>query len=204
MSTNRRIAQVTQATSKTTEVNTARCYDGIIETVSLTDAADASFVFTVNNSVIQNVSTVLLTTEYPALNGFSTRTVTLTGTSGTANITVGGTNYLATFTSNLNTSATNFVTTHSSALATRGITVTANSGVLTFSALTASFPTIARTNVSGDLSGTIGSVTATASTGVPNAQVESYAKGYFKVRVTNIGTAAFNGPVKLHYKITHN
>lgn len=204
MSTNRRIAEIQQVTSKTTEVNTARCYDGIIKTVSLTDAADASFVFQVNNSVIQNVSTVILTTEYPTLNGFSTRTVTLTGTSGTANINVGGTNYLATFTSNLNTSATNFVTTHSSALATRGITVTANSGVLTFSALTASFPTITRANVSGDLSGTIGSVTATNSTGLPIANIESYAKGFFKVRVTNVGSASLNGPATIYYKITHN
>jgi hypothetical protein len=204
MSTNRRIAVIQQQTSKTTSCDAKRCYEGIITTVPLTDSAGTSFVFTVNNSIIQNVSTVLLTTEYPALNGYSTRAVTLTGTSGTANIVVGGTNYLATFTSNLTTSAANFVTSHGATLSALGITVTANSGVLTFSALTASFPTITAANVSGDLSATIASVSATASTGLPIATVESYAKGYFKVRVTNVSTSAFNGPVKLHYKITHN
>ena len=204
MSTNRRVAVLTQPTSVTTTVNAKRSYEGIIETFLPTTAADASFIFQVDNSVVQKVTQISLTTEYPSLTGNTSRAVTLTGTSGTANITVGGTNYLATFTSNLTTSANNFVTSHASALATRGITVTASSGVLTFVAATETFPTIARTNVSGDLSATIASASEISTTGLPIATVESYAKGYFKVRVTNAGTSSLNFPVKVHYQIVHN
>lgn len=198
-----RIRTVVQLTSKLTAV-TANAYDAIIETVALTDAADTEFQFVVNNSVIQNISAILISTEYPSLTGNSSRVVTLTGTSGTANITVGGVDYLATFTTNLTTSANNFVTSHSAALLALGITVTANSGALTFVAATATFPTIARTNVSGDLSATIASVTAGATTGSPIVDLVSYVRGAMTVRVRNYGTAALNTFVRFHFKITHN
>jgi len=198
-----RIRIVTQATSKTTAV-TCNAYDSIIQTVPLSDAADTEFQFVVNNSVIQNISAILISTEYPSLTGNSSRVVTLTGTSGTANITVGGVDYLATFTTNLTTSANNFVTSHSAALLALGITVTANSGALTFVAATETFPTIARTNVSGDLSATIASVTAGATTGSPIVDLVSYVRGAMTVRVRNYGTAALNNFVRFHFKITHN
>ena len=198
-----RIRIVTQATSKTTAV-TCNAYDSIIQTVPLTDAADTEFQFVVNNSVIQNISAILISTEYPSLTGNSSRVVTLTGTSGTANITVGGVNYLATFTTNLTTSANNFVTSHAAALLALGITVTANSGALTFVAATETFPTIARTNVSGDLSATIASVTAGATTGSPIVDLVSYVRGAMTVRVRNYGVSALNNWVRFHFKITHN
>ncbi len=198
-----RIRTVVQLTSKTTAV-TCNAYDSVIQTVPLTDAADTEFQFVVNNSVIQNISAILISTEYPSLTGNSSRVVTLTGTSGTANITVGGVDYLATFTTNLTTSANNFVTSHSAALLALGITVTANSGALTFVAATATFPTIARTNVSGDLSATIASVTAGATTGSPIVDLVSYVRGAMTVRVRNYGTAALNNFVRFHFKITHN
>jgi len=200
----RRICEVTQLTSKTTSVGTQRHYQGIITTVALTDSADASFVFTVNNSVVQNTTQINLTTEYPSLTGTSEREVTLTGTSGTANVVVGGVNYLATFTTNLTTSANNFVTSHGATLLALGITVTASSGVLTFVALTASFPTISVANVSGDLAGTLASVSAIETTGLPIATIESYTRGSFVVRVTNVGTSALNKFAKIHYSIVHN
>jgi hypothetical protein len=198
-----RIRTVVQLTSKTTAV-TCNAYDSVIQTVPLTDAADTEFQFVVNNSVIQNISAILISTEYPSLTGNSSRVVTLTGTSGTANITVGGVDYLATFTTDLTTSANNFVTSHSAALLALGITVTANSGALTFVAATATFPTIARTNVSGDLSATIASVTAGATTGSPIVDLVSYVRGAMTVRVRNYGTAALNNFVRFHFKITHN
>lgn len=198
-----RIRTVVQLTSKTTAV-TCNAYDSVIQTVPLTDAADTEFQFVVNNSVIQDISAILISTEYPSLTGNSSRVVTLTGTSGTANITVGGVDYLATFTTNLTTSANNFVTSHSVALLALGITVTANSGALTFVAATATFPTIARTNVSGDLSATIASVTAGATTGSPIVDLVSYVRGAMTVRVRNYGTAALNNFVRFHFKITHN
>lgn len=198
-----RIRTVIQTGSKTSAV-TCNAYDSVIQTVNLTDAADTEFQFVVNNSVIQNISAILISTEYPSLTGNSSRVVTLTGTSGTANITVGGVDYLATFTTNLTTSANNFVTSHSAALLALGITVTANSGALTFVAATETFPTIARTNVSGDLSATIASVTAGATTGSPIVDLVSYVRGAMTVRVRNYGTAALNTFVRFHFKITHN
>lgn len=198
-----RIRTVKQTGTKTTAVK-CNAYDSVIETVNLTDSTDTSFVFQINNSVVQKVSSILLSTEYNASTDYTTRTVTLTGTSGTANITVGGTNYLATFTTNLTTSANNFVTSHATALLARGIVVTANAGVLTFKALTSDFPTIARTNVSGDLSGTIASASVIATTGVPIATLESYERGLMKVRVTNVGSSALNSYARVHFKITHN
>jgi hypothetical protein len=77
---------------------------------------------------------------------------TLTGTSGTANINVNGTNYLATFGTDLSTTATAFVTTHAAAiLANHGVVVTkVSTSTLRFK--TASSLTI--TNATGNLSGT--------------------------------------------------
>jgi hypothetical protein len=198
-----RIRTITQTGTKTDSV-TANAYDAIIKTVPLTDSADTSFSFTVNNSYVQDVSTILVTPIYPLLNTFSTRAVTLTGTTGTANIAVNGTNYLATFTSSLTTSATNFVTSHGATLLALGITVTANSGVLTFSALTASFPTLTITNASGDLAGTIAAISATATTGNVHVNLVSSSRGQFVVRVTNIGTAALNCFAQFAFKLTHN
>ena len=84
--------------------------------------------------------------------------ITLTGTSGTANIAIKGVNYLATFNTTLAQTAANFVTTHAAALAKVGVTVTNITGAeLRF--LSAGLLT-APTNVSGDLAGTV----ATAAT----------------------------------------
>jgi hypothetical protein len=198
-----RIKTVIQQTSKTTAV-TCNAYDATIQTVSLTDAADTSFSFQVNNSYVQDISAILLSPQYPLTTGTTTRTVTLTGTSGTANITIAGVNYLATFTSNLTTSATNFVTSHAATLLALGYTVTSSGAVITVSALTTVFPTITDANVSGDLDGTIGTQTDTATTGLPAVSLVSYQRGSFIVRVSNIGTAAFNNAVSFTYKLTHN
>lgn len=198
-----RIRTVQQLTSKTTAVN-CNAYDSVIQTVALTDAADGSFVFTVNNTVVQDISAILLSAEYPSLTGNSSRAITLTGTSGTANVAVNGVNYLATFTSNLTTSATNFVTSHAATLLALGITVTANAGVLTFKATTAAFPTLTITSATGDLAGTIAAISAIVTTGNPIVNLVSYVRGAFTVRIQNVGTAALNNFVRFHFKITHN
>jgi len=204
MSTNRRIATIQQLTSKTTSCDARRCYEGIITTVPLTDSAGTSFVFTVNSSVAQRVTNVILTSEYPTLTGNTSRAVTLTGTSGTANIVVGGVNYLATFTTNLTTSAANFVTSHGATLLALGITVTANTGVLTFVADTDDFPTITAANVSGDLDATIAASSAISTTGLPHVSLESVNSDGFSVRVTNIASGAFNTSAKVHFRLCHN
>jgi len=90
----------------------------------------------------------------------STRTITLTGTGGTANINIDGTDYLATFATNLTTTANNFVTTHGANITTAtGGTVTASAGVITYTDATVGFPTITITNATTNLAGTLGTVT---------------------------------------------
>lgn len=90
-------------------------------------------------------------------------TVTLTGTNGTADITINGVDYLAVFATDLSTTGTNFVTTHATALATAGITVTKGTGnTLVFTANVAGTGfSIEITNVSGDLDGAIDNTTNT-------------------------------------------
>jgi len=77
---------------------------------------------------------------------------TLTGSSGTANITINGTAYLATFSSTLTVTAAAFVTSHARALKALGITVKSNGAVLIFTGATGGSFAIA--NVTGNLSGT--------------------------------------------------
>jgi len=89
-------------------------------------------------------------------------TLTLTGTSGTATVTLGGKTYLATFTTDLATSAANFVTSHSAALLLRGITVTSSTDTVIFTATIAGMPFSAPTiaGVSGNLGGSVAHTTA--------------------------------------------
>lgn len=100
-----------------------------------------------------------LTIVAGAPTGLATQDVTLTGTSGTANITIAGVDYLATFAADLTTTADNFVTAHAAAiLAATGATVTANAGVLTISDNAVGFPLVVAENVTGDLDATIGAI----------------------------------------------
>lgn len=198
-----RIRTVQQLTSKTTAV-TVNAYDSIVQTVNLTDSADGSFVFTVNNDVVQDIATVLVSAEYPATTGTTTRAITLTGTSGTANVTINGVDYLATFNTNLTTTASDWVTANATALLALGFTVTSNAAVITVSALTTVFPTLTATNATGNLAGTLGTQTDTASTGNVFANIASQDRGVFVVRVQNVGTSALNTFARIHFKVTHN
>lgn len=101
------------------------------------------------NGAYQNLNIVIADSDS------STRELTLTGTSGTANVNVDGVNYLATFNTSLTQTADDFVTTHATALAAAGVTVTAALGVLTFSGLTTVIDAITILNASGDLAGTL-------------------------------------------------
>ncbi len=93
------------------------------------------------------------------------QTVNLSGTSGTANVTVDGVDYLATFAVDLSTTEGNFVTAHAAAiLAATGATVTYAGGLITFTAPSGTLPSIVVANVSGDLAGT---VSAVAGSGTP-------------------------------------
>jgi hypothetical protein len=198
-----RISTTTQTTSKTTAV-TSNKYDGVIQTVPLTDSADSQFVFEVDNKYVQRVSTILLSTEYSSLTGNTSDVITLTGSSGTANVTIGGTNYLATFATDLATTVTNFYNTNKTAIETAtGGTLSKSGATLTLLDATIGYPTITVTNVSGNLAGSVAS-TAVATTGLPIATLESYSQGLFKVRVSNVGTQSLNSYVRIMYKLVHN
>lgn len=96
------------------------------------------------------------TTAYCEFFLASTRTLTLSGTSGQANININGVNYLCSFALTLTATANQFVSNHATAikLAT-GIDVAANSGVLRFGTENQTLLNgITITNISGNLSGT--------------------------------------------------
>lgn len=110
-----------------------------------------------------------LTIVEGAANGEASQTITLTGTSGTANITVDGVAYTATFATSLTQTAANFVSANSAALTARGITVTNNAAVLTFEGQGNMFPaTIA--NATGTLAGTASAVTYEVAASVGGCQ----------------------------------
>ena len=88
-------------------------------------------------------------------------TVTLTGASGTATVTINGVAYLATFAVNLDTTHANFVALHATALALRDIALTGTTTII----LTSSIPgqpmgNPVMANVSGNLDGTNADTTA--------------------------------------------
>lgn len=86
--------------------------------------------------------------------------VTLTGTSGTANITLEGTNYLVTFNSSLTQTAADFVEDHAATiLANHQLTVTSSGAVINLTSDVEDALTPAIVNATGDLAGTIGSAT---------------------------------------------
>lgn len=90
-------------------------------------------------------------------------TVTLTGTSGTCNVTFNGVAYLATFTTDLTTTTANFVTSHAAALLLRGVVVTSSTDTIIFTSAVPGNPFAAVTisaAVSGNLTGTRAATTA--------------------------------------------
>lgn len=90
-------------------------------------------------------------------------TVTMSGTSGTCNITVMGKTYLATFDTDLTTTNANFVTAHAAALLLRDVVVTASTNTLIFTSAIAGVPigTVAiSAALTGNLTGSRAATTA--------------------------------------------
>lgn len=105
-----------------------------------------------------------LQTAYPQLtieegvpDGTAIQTVTLTGVSGNAVLTIAGENYTEAFDTDLTTTASNFVTSHAdSILEATGITVTSTGAVLTFEGNAQEFPSIV--GVAGGLTETVSAI----------------------------------------------
>ena len=116
-------------------------------TGTLTDGAPATQTLTITNVATQQNSEDNLT---------------LTGTSGTFNITINGTDYLATFNTDLDTTGDDFVSSHAAAiLADTDLVVTNNSGVLNFDGPT-DYPITISAALTGDLNATAAAVTEAA------------------------------------------
>lgn len=112
-------------------------------------------------------------------------TVTITGTGGTANITVNGVAYLATFATDLTTTAANFVTSHAATILARehGIVVTSSTDTIIFTAGIAGRPqTISdAVVVSANLAGTVAATTAnTAPADLASDEAETALKSMYK------------------------
>lgn len=82
-------------------------------------------------------------------------TITLSGTSGSANISLGALVLPISFLTDLTVTATGFRMTNQEALLAMGIVLTSGTGTLVFSSTRVLFPTPTITNVSGALGGTI-------------------------------------------------
>lgn len=125
--------------------------------------------FTENSSSAYTLSLSSSSSESGDVSGTAhvaqVESLTLTGTSGTANVTgTCGLTKLATFNTDLTTTASDFVTAHAAAYAAAGceVTVTSAGAVITFTAASAGVPFDAPviTNATGDLAGSVAHTTA--------------------------------------------
>ena len=131
-------------------------YTGIIPRIKemvRTGEIAAAQVVDINTSTYQNVVAVK-----------AKKTATLTGTSGTANVTINGVAYLATFASDLTTTAANFVTAYAATILARhgrcvvtssGADIIVEAGVPGMNVLVT-----VSTAVSGNLTGSVAATTA--------------------------------------------
>lgn len=108
--------------------------------------------------------TALAVGDYLVIPRGNVRKVTLTGTSGTATVSILGLSLTATFDTNLTTTAAGFVTSHYDTLAAVGVTVSSAAAVVTFTTRdTSVIPAFSIANATGDLAGTLGSAVALTS-----------------------------------------
>lgn len=82
-------------------------------------------------------------------------TITITGTSGTAYISLGELKLLVTFSGDLDTTAANFVTAYAAALLPRGIVVTSGTATIIFTSTKYLFATPTIANATGNLAGSV-------------------------------------------------
>ena len=121
------------------------------------NAFDGIWQMIFDNAAASPSSTQIKRVTYTSAAVAQVDTVTITGTSGTANVTVNGVAYLATFDTDLATTASNFQAAHASALADRDITLTypgSGAAVVFTSAIPGQpFAAVTITNATGDLAG---------------------------------------------------
>jgi hypothetical protein len=132
------------------------------------------------------------TTAYDEYFIYAGRFLTLTGTSGTANINILGVNYGATFSTNLSITAATFVAVHGATLNALGIQVFANAGILRFGKQSdlaggsVDLSAITITTTSGTLSGTFNTTTN------DHLVIPYSGKPYFGLRLNHVIRVNFN------------
>lgn len=82
-------------------------------------------------------------------------TITITGTSGTAYVSLGELKLLVTFITDLDTTAANFVIAYAAALLPRGIVVTSGTATIVFTSTKYLFATPTIANATGNLAGSV-------------------------------------------------
>lgn len=135
------------------------------------------------------------------------RTATMTGTSGTCNVTINGTDYLFTFTTNLNTSTANFVNSHAATILARygrcvvtnvGATIVVEAGQPGMSVTVA-----VSAALTGDATGSVANTTAV----VQNTTVKADgAKALFKAMYAAMPAElrGLKGEGRLRYLVTQS
>ncbi len=167
---------------------------------------EADFVSSVLPAA-QKVDLNVVTTYQTVAAVAAVKTSTITGTSGTANITINGIAYLATFATSLTVTASNFVTAHAATILARdGRCVVTSSGadVIVTSGLPGMNVTVsAPVNVSGDLAGSVATTTAAVrnTTLTVDAAKKAFA-AMFKAMTPEL--RAFQSKGELRYIVTQS
>lgn len=168
-----------QSTAEITKIGDVKavCYDDTVTSTAWVDgdtcyASEESYKIQLKDDECDGSKLAELQAAYPSLTieegsptGQAVTAVTLTGTSGTANVTVSGVDYLATFNSDLSTTASDFVTAHAAdILAATGAVVTADGADIVFTDQGSGGVSPSIANASGNLAGTVGATDFTSTT----------------------------------------
>lgn len=150
----------------------AICEDGTVTTTAWTNCGTCNviaetYTITLNDDECGNDRLAELNDAYEqtvtiATYAATTVDVTMSGTSGTANITIEGVDYLATFDTDLTTTAANFVTAYAATILDQhNLVVTSNAAIITITGPDDDWALPTSANVSGDLAGSVGTPSAT-------------------------------------------
>ena len=164
------------------ETVTGGTYSGVADTDY--NMYDGMWKKIIDDSALVPSASQIQLFDYSASSVAQVDTVSVTGTSGTANVTFNGIDYLATFDTDLTTTAANFVTSHAASLLLRGVIVTSSVADIIFTSAIPGqpFDIVAIANVTGDLAGTRAATTANTS---PSALASGAAKAQLKTMYTD-------------------
>ena len=124
-----------------------------------TQLMNAAAAATIPSGQVVDANTSALQTTVAVAN---VKTATMTGTSGTANVTINGVAYLATFNTDLTTTAADFVSAHAATILARYgkcVVTSSGAGIIVTAGIPGLNTTVAVANVSGNLAGSVANTT---------------------------------------------